>query len=63
MLAYRTEISRNQGKRVYDNRRTVTLECYTLALNGFHKCVLRSSHYSLIGLTRKLIFEGKVPFS
>ena len=55
--------SRNQGKRVYDTRRTVTRERYTLALNGFHERVLRSLCYPLIGLTRKLIFAGKVPFS
>ena len=56
-------ISRNQGKRVYDTQRTVTWERYALALNGFHERVLRSSHYPLIGLTRNLIFAGKVPFS
>ena len=56
-------ISRNQGKRVYDTRRTVTRERYALALNGFHERVLRSSRYPLIGLTRNLIFVGKVPFS
>ena len=55
-------ISRNRGKRVYDTRRTVTWECYVLVLNGFHERVLRSSHYPLIGLTRNLIFAGKVPF-
>ena len=56
-------ISRNQGKRVYDTRRTVTWERYALALNGFHERVLHSSRYPLIGLTRNLIFAGKVPFS
>ena len=56
-------ISRNQGKRVYDTRKTVTLERYVLALNGFQERVLRSSCYPLIGLTRNLIFAGKVPFS
>ena len=56
-------ISRNQGKCTYDTLRTVTWECYALALNGFHECVLRSSRYPLIGLTRNLIFAGKVPFS
>ena len=45
-----------------DTRRTVTWECYALALNGFHERVLRSSCYLLIGLTRNLIFAGKVPF-
>ena len=55
-------ISRNQGKRVYDTRRTVTWELYVLALNGFHERVLRSSCYPPMGLTRNLIFAGKVPF-
>ena len=54
-------ISRNQGKRVYDTRKTVTWEHYMLALHGFHECVLHSSRYPLIGLTRNLIFAGK-PF-
>ena len=53
-------ISRNQGKREYDTRRTVTWERYALVLNGFHECVLHSSRYPLIGLTRNLIFAGKV---
>ena len=48
---------------MYDTQRTVTLERYALALNGFHERVLRSSRYLLIGLTRNLIFAGKVPFS
>ena len=56
-------ISRNQGKRVYDTRRTVPWERYALALNGFHERVLPSSRYPLIGLTRNLIFAGKIPFS
>ena len=56
-------ISRNQGKRMHDTQRTVTWERYTLALNGFHERVLRSSRYQLIGLTRNLIFAGKIPFS
>ena len=56
-------ISRNQGKRVYDTRRTVTRERYALALNVFHQRVLCSSRYPLIGLTRNVIFVGKVPFS
>ena len=61
LLAHRTEIyARNRGKRVYDTRRTVTWECYALALNGFHERVLRSSRYPL---NRNLIFAGKVPFS
>ena len=47
---------------MYDTGRTVTLERYALALNGFHECVLRSSHYPLIDLTRKLIFTGRSPF-
>ena len=56
-------ISRNQDKRVYDTRRTVTWERYTLALSGFHEHVLCSLRYPLIGLTRNLIFAGKVRFS
>ena len=56
-------ISRNQGKRVFDTRRIVIWERYALELNGFHECVLRSLRYPLIGLTRNLIFAGKVPFS
>ena len=56
-------ISRNQDKRVYDTRRTVTWERYPLALNGFHKNVLRSLRYPLIGLTCNLIFTEKVPLS
>ena len=45
---------------MYDTRRTVTWERYALALNGFTSvCSLR---YPLIGLTRNLIFAGKVPF-
>ena len=64
MIAYRTEINADiSGKRVYDTRRTITWERYALVLNGFHECVLRSSRYPLIGLTRNLIFAGKVPFS
>ena len=47
---------------MYDTRRTVTWECYVLALNGFHERVLRSSRYPLIALTRNQIFAGKVPF-
>ena len=46
-------ISPNQGKRVYDTRRTVTWERYVLVSNGFHECVLHSSRYPLIGLTRR----------
>ena len=53
---------RNQGKREYDTLRTVTWEHDALALNGFHERVLRSSRYPLIGLTRCLIFVGKVSF-
>ena len=56
-------ISRNQGKRAYDTRRTVTWECYVLALNGFHKRVLHSSRYPLIGVTRNLFFlRERSPF-
>ena len=33
-----------------------------LALNGFHQRVLRSLRYRRIGLTRNMIFAGKVPF-
>ena len=65
MLAYRTETNSDiskQGMRMYDTRRTVTWERYVLAFNSFHECVLHSSHYSLLGLTRNLIFAGKVPF-
>ena len=40
----------------------IAWEHYALALNGFTKHVLRSSRYPLIGLTRNLIFSGKVPF-
>ena len=47
---------------MYDTRRTVTWERYALVLNGFHERVLRSSRYPLVGLTRNLIFAGKVPF-
>ena len=56
-------ISRNKGKRMYDTPRTVTWERNALTLNDFHERVLRSSCYPLIGLTCKLIFAGKVPFS
>ena len=56
-------ISQNRGKRMYDTQRTVTWERYALALNGFHECVLCSSRYPLIGLTRNRMFAGKVPFS
>ena len=50
---------------MYDTRRTVTWERYALALNDFHERVLHSKslRYSLIGLTRNLIFVGKAPFS
>ena len=33
-------ISRNQGKHMYDTKRTVTWERDALALNGFHERVL-----------------------
>ena len=56
-------ISRNRGKRVYDTRRPVTWERYALSLNFFHERVVRFSCYPLIGVTRNLIFAGKVPFS
>ena len=56
-------ISQNQGKRGNDTRRTVTWERDVLALDGFHERVLRSLRYPLIGLTRNLIFAGKVSFS
>ena len=36
-------ISRNQGKRRNDTRRTVTWERDALALDGFHERVLRSA--------------------
>ena len=69
MLAYRIEINtddiskpRYVGMCEYDTRRTVTWERYALASNGFHERVLRSSRYPLIGLTRNLIFAGKVLF-
>ena len=65
MFAYRTEryLETKVRKRMNDTLRTVTWERDALALNGLHESVLCSSCYPLIGLTRNLIFAGKVPFS
>ena len=51
------------GYHKYDAQRTVTWEHDTLGLSGFPEHVLRSLRNPLIGLTRNLIFAGKVPFS
>ena len=55
-------ISRNQGKREYETRRTVTWERDALALNGFHEHVRRSSRYLLVCLTRKRNLVGNAHF-
>ena len=62
MLGYRTEINADietKGSASTKTPRTVTWECDTQALNGFHERVGHSSRYPLVCLTK---FYRKYPF-